>query len=385
MRELGRGGSGVVYEAESVALGKRVALKLLHAGALPDQESRDRFLAEARSAARVSHPNVVDIQDLGVTDDGAPYLVMERLEGETLADLQSRGKLAPVLACELVQQVLAGLAAAHRKGLIHCDLKPANVLVTYPLPDTPLVKILDFGANRWALSREEGAGVTWGTPMYMAPEQVQGEALDERADVYAACAILYVLLTGAEPYTGKTARKVMEQVARGELRSALELNPTLPAGLVELLDRGMRRRREERVGSVEELAEQLRKQLDGLRPAPLSVGSQRLAQVGPSRTRARAEASRPPESSVVRIEVSPRMVTDSLLMSPRLPKAPAAAKMQAGRDFMPMHGDPERNREIEQRARPTRQPRAAAIAPAVAAMLVGFSVGVVIAWLAGLI
>jgi len=386
-RELGRGGSGTVYEAENLLLGKRIAIKLLHGTLTPGSEAAQRFLNEARSFARLSHPNLVDVQDLGISADGVAYLVMERLDGETLAkQLSERGRMQPVQACELLLQLLTGLAAAHRQGVVHGDLKPANVLVTYPVKDVPLLKILDFGAARWTSVARTEKGMTWGTPMYMAPEQVLGEQLDERADVYAASALLYVLLTGTEPYTGKTSRRVMEQVAAGEVRPLLEANPAMPKELIDIVERGMKRQRDARIGSVEELAELIGSRLDSLRQSARS-GERALSQVAASpKLPRRAEGSRPPDSSVVRIEVSPRMVTDSLLMSPRLPKPPASPNLQAGRDFMPMHGDPERAKELEQRSQPTRLPRrAAGLVPALAAMLVGFGVGVVIAWAAGLI
>lgn len=398
MRELGRGGSGTVYEAESLALGKRVALKLLHAS-VRDANARDSFLAEARTAAKVSHPNLVDVQDIGITPDGRPYVVMERLEGDTLAELLARQRPTPQLCCELLQQLLAGLAAIHRKGMIHGDLKPANVLVTYPVKDLPLLKILDFGSARPASSGEarrphtnqphtHESDVTWGTPMFMAPEQVQGEALDERVDVYAACALFYVLLTGAEPYNGKSARQVMQQVAAGEFTPVRQANPSAPSDLIEVIERGMKRKREERIGSVEELTELISSRLEARSLRPLNAGEKALAQVTAAAAPLprRNDVSKLPESSVVRIDVSPRLITDSILVSPRLPKPPASPNLEAGRDFLPMHGDPSRDREVEQRTVPTKLPRrAAALIPALAAMLVGFSVGVVIAWAAGLI
>ena len=138
LRELGSGGTGTVYEAENLIVGKRIAIKLMNASAFAEPDSQARFVAEARAAARISHANVVDIHDLGVSREGVPYLVMELLRGETLESvIDTRGPLAPAYACELFLQILAGLSAAHAQGIVHCDLKPANVLVTHPRPDRP--------------------------------------------------------------------------------------------------------------------------------------------------------------------------------------------------------------------------------------------------------
>jgi serine/threonine-protein kinase len=390
VRELGSGGAGTVYEAEHLVMGKRVAVKLLNASAAQEADARARVVAEARAAARIAHANVVDIHDLGVTPEGIPYLVMELLEGETLAELVARGPLSPSHACELVVQLLSGLSAAHRKGIIHCDLKPANVMVTHPGPDRPLVKVLDFGVARPLL---EGAGqessIALGTPMYMAPEQVCGQPVDERTDVYAASAILYVLLTGTDPFTGKTSQKIMEQVAHGELRPVLTANPQLPPELASIVEQGMRRKRKERIGSAEELSEKLMQftTASGAHSlAPKLRARSEHALSLHSAQRLMRDVSKPPESSVLRVQLSPRIITDSILLSPRLPKAPAAPNLEVGRDFMPMHGDPARDAELELRNRSTRTPsRGVGSIPALIAMVVGFGAGVVLAWAAGLI
>jgi serine/threonine protein kinase len=392
VRELGSGGAGTVYEAEHLVMGKRVAVKLLNVSSAQEPDARARVVAEARAAARIAHANVVDIHDLGVTPEGIPYLVMELLEGETLASLVARGPLSSSHACELVVQLLSGLSAAHRKGIIHCDLKPANVMVTHPGPDRPLVKVLDFGVARPLF---EGAGqessVALGTPMYMAPEQVCGQAVDERTDVYAASAILYVLLTGADPFTGKTTQKIMEQVAHGQLRPVLSANPQVSPELAAIVEHGMRRKRKERIGSAEELAEKLSAFITAsgshsLGPKLRARSEQALSLRAAPRAPLMRDVSKPPEASLLRMQVSPRIVTDSILLSPRLPKAPASPNLEAGRDFMPMHGDPARDAELELRNRSTHVPsRGVGSIPALIAMVVGFAAGVVLAWAAGLI
>jgi serine/threonine-protein kinase len=388
VRELGSGGAGTVYEAENQSVGKHVAIKLMNAGVAGDPAMCARFVAEARAAARIAHANVVDVHDLGVSSDGIPYLVMELLQGQTLAELvKTRGALAPGLACELMLQVLAGLAAAHEQGIVHCDLKPANVMVTYPRPDRPLVKLLDFGvAPLLAKQGESSLSLAFGTPMFMAPEQVCGQPVDPRTDVYSASALLYVLLTGSDPFMGSTAQEVLERVARGEQRPILEVNPSLPKALADIVVQGMARKRKERPANAEDLAERLRA-FAAKQPAAATTELKRSAL--PLRVAQRAvslfSASNPPASRV-HADARPRLVTDSLLMAPRLPKAPGSPKLELGRDFMPTLDDPARTEEAELRAKRTDAPeRSRALLPALLAMALGFGAGVVIAWSAGLI
>jgi len=382
-RKLGEGHTGSVYEAEHLVVGKRIAVKLLHSRVLDDAAARTRFVAETRASARIAHPNVVDIHDLGIAADGTPYVVMEMLEGETLAQLvQSKGALPPAQACELVLQILAGLGAAHRKGIIHGDLRPHNVIVIRPRSDQALVKVLDFGASR---ALPESARLSMTLPAaasaYLSPEQLSSDPVDERSDVYAAAAILHTLVRGSAPRS---------QSAGAEPKSARAENE-LPKALVELIERGLSPKRSERISSAEEFVEQLRAFLASAPPSvPLSARNPRHTQVPALARRAPGVAgSKPPDSAVMRVHISPRLVTDSLLMSPRLPKAPAPPKLEAGKDFLPMLDDPDRNAREESRAAPTRLPdskRARVDArPALLAMAIGFAVGIVIAWAAGLI
>ncbi|HYO94653.1 MAG TPA: serine/threonine-protein kinase [Polyangiaceae bacterium] len=388
IRELGSGGAGTVYEAEHLIVGKRLAIKILHAAVAGEPEVRARFEAEARAAARIAHANVVDIHDLGVTAEGVPYLVMELLEGETFAQMAARAPLQPAYACELVLQLLAGLSAAHRKGIVHCDLKPANVMVTHPRQERPLVKVLDFGVARTLRDPPPGTpSIVIGTPMYMAPEQVCGQAIDERTDVYSTCAILFVLLTGQDPFQGGTSQQVMERVARGECRSLLAINPAVPPALAALVARGMARLRRARIGSTEELAEQLRDFLHSTRlgspPTAALEGPPNLLPLVPHPTAViDATPSLIPVSARLRLDVTRRLVTDSLLLAPRLPKPPGAPRLKLGDDFRLLLSGTEREdgdgASLLVRAR-TR------LGPALLAMLIGFAVGVLVAWLTGMI
>lgn len=401
LRELGSGGSGTVYEAENLIVGKRIAIKLMNPGAFAEQESQARFVTEARAAARIAHANVVDIHDLGVSKDGVPYIVMELLRGETLEYIiDTRGALAPAYACELFLQVLAGLSAAHAQGIVHCDLKPANVLVTHPRPDRPLVKVLDFGVARGVEAAQQVDQIVMGTPMYMAPEQVTGEPVDFRTDVYQACAMLFAMLGGTDPYEAYTTRDVMKLIARGRSKDLQALAPELPAELVAVVKDGMAVKRKQRIQSAEELAERLRPfvasahfvslvpsgRLASGQPIPLIVGAGAGADAGKVSGLPR-EAS----ASVIPVHMpKATRVTDSLLVSPRIPRAPSTPKLRLGQDFMPMPGDPGYRQLTDARSSRTHAPRRRSsfrrdVMPALLATGVGFGLGVALAWSAGLL
>ena len=197
-RPLGQGGMATVYLAHDEDLDRPIALKILADNLAGDATFRDRFEREARLAARLSHPNVVRVFDVGESD-GRPFIVMEYVEGDTLADeLVRHGPLPPARAVELALQICSGLEAAHASGLVHRDVKPRNLLLR---PDGVL-KIADFGIARAAEStRVTEIGTILGTAAYLAPEQAQGLEATPAADLYSVGAVLYELLTGQVPYT----------------------------------------------------------------------------------------------------------------------------------------------------------------------------------------
>ena len=193
------GGMATVYRAIDTRLDRRVALKVMHADLARDEDFVGRFIGEAKSAARLSHPNVVSVYDQG-RDGPYPYLAMEYLPGRTLRDLLGeRGWFPPREALAIMVPLLSGLAAAHAAGIVHRDVKPENVLIA---PDGHL-KVVDFGlARALSVSSQTRTGVIIGTVAYLAPEQVTGTSADARTDVYAAGIVLFELLTGVKPHTG---------------------------------------------------------------------------------------------------------------------------------------------------------------------------------------
>ncbi len=399
LRELGSGSTGTVYEAENLIVGKRIAIKMMNAESFAEPDSQTRFVTEARAAARIAHANVVDIHDLGISKNGVPYIVMELLRGETLEDIiDARGPLAPAYACELFLQVLAGLSAAHAQGIVHCDLKPANVLVTHPRPDRPLVKVLDFGIARGVEAAQHASDAVLGTPMFMAPEQVAGETVDFRTDVYQACAMLFAMLSGTDPFEASTTRELMKLVTKGRAKDLHALVPELPSEIVMVIKDGMAIKRRDRIQSTEELAERLRPFVSSAHFVSLVPQSARGSGqpipliVAPTPAVDSGRASGIPEqASVIPVDM-PRVarVTHSLLVSPRIPRAPSTPKLRMGQDFMPMPGDPDYRELVATRRTQTRAPQRRTsfqrdVMPALLATSVGFGLGVVLAWSAGLL
>jgi len=261
--KLGEGGMGEVYLAEHALLKRPCALKLIKPGVGADPIALARFEREVQSAARLSHPNSIDIFDYGHTDDGTFYYVMEYLQGLSLSELvRQAGPLPPGRVIYLFRQVCAGLAEAHGLGLIHRDLKPANVFVAVRGGESDVAKVLDFGLVK--LTKDPGAVALTGdmtvsgTPMYMAPEQATADrALDARADIYALGAMMYYALTGQPPFTGDSAFAIMMAHARDPVVPPSQVRPGVPADLERVVLTCLAKKPDERYPSVKALGEAL--------------------------------------------------------------------------------------------------------------------------------
>ena len=239
---IARGGMASVYEATDIRLDRTVAVKIMHAGLGDDDEFAARFVREARSAARLSHPNVVAVYDQG-DDQGTVFLAMELVVGHTLRDvIRKESPMSPSRALALVEPMLSALAAAHRAGLIHRDVKPENVLIA----DDGRVKVADFGLAR-AISTETQhtatGGVLIGTVSYLAPELVVDGRADARADVYAAGVVLFELLTGVKPHEGETPIQVAYKHVHEDVPPPSSLVPGIPAYVDALVARATARDR----------------------------------------------------------------------------------------------------------------------------------------------
>ncbi|UJR80217.1 tetratricopeptide repeat protein [Sandaracinus amylolyticus] len=262
-RALGRGGHGTVYQAEHVSLGYPVAVKVLHAGFGLDARRRARFRREALLGARLRHRNVVSILDAGELEDGAPFLVMEHVDGADLESVIERSRLDAAATIEIGVQLLAGLTALGERGVIHRDIKPSNVMLQRCVDGYVEVKLLDFGISKAmrseiALETLTADDCVLGTPQYMPPEQVRGEALDVRADLYSVGCVLYECLVGEPPFDADTPGGVLARVLTERAKPVREVRPDVPAVLAVVIDRALARDAGDRWRHPAEMSEALR-------------------------------------------------------------------------------------------------------------------------------
>ncbi len=268
----GKGAMGTVYRSYQRSMDRVVAVKILRSELLGDQAILRRFLREARAIAKLQHPSIVTVHMAGETDDGAPFLVMEYIDGVSLEAMCEGTKLPLEQVLAIGKQIAAALAEAHDHGIVHRDLKPANILITETPGAGQLVKVVDFGiakilhgdnADRTALTQE---GI-FGTPHYIAPEQATGGNIDHRVDIYALGVILFRLLSGRLPYEGGMGMQVVLKHLRDPVPHLLDLDPSLPAAIDELVARCMAKEPSARPASAEALLKEFDKvELNG-RPA----------------------------------------------------------------------------------------------------------------------
>jgi len=259
-RLLGSGGMGVVFSAFHLQLHERVALKFLRSDVTREGEAVTRFVREARAAVRIRNDHVVRVMDVGTLDDGAPYLVMEHLEGRDLAaELALRGRFALTDVVDLLLQACEALAEAHSLGIVHRDLKPANLFLTQRANGSLWLKVMDFGISKVPLGVQEPAmthtHAMLGSPTYMSPEQLRSPRdVDARSDLWALGAVLFQLLSGEPPFKGQTLSDLCINIATQDSPKLSALRPDLPREFDAVLDRCMAKEREQRFSNVAELA-----------------------------------------------------------------------------------------------------------------------------------
>lgn len=256
LKVLGQGGMGMVLLAEDSQLLRLAAVKIMLPQYASDTNARERFLREARAAARIKHDHVITLFQVG-EERGLPFIAMEFLKGTSLEDyLNQQGQLAIGQAVRVARQTAEGLQAAHAEGLIHRDIKPANIWLEAP---KGRVKILDFGLARQQQDdlKLTQTGALIGTPLYMSPEQALGEELDHRSDLFSLGIVLYQLLSGQLPFQGKTMMAVIAALTFEPHVSLRQLKPEIPVELESLVDRLLSKKREDRPQSAEEVAETL--------------------------------------------------------------------------------------------------------------------------------
>jgi len=297
---LGQGGMGTVYLAEHAVIGKKVAIKVLKRDLAGHDNLVARFINEAKASATVGHPGIVDVIDFGTLPSGVPYLVMEYLQGESLAQRIVRtGKLPPQEAATIAWETASAVGAAHAKGIIHRDLKPENLFLARDpgAPETQRVKVLDFGIAKLHASPNQistQTGAVMGTPVYMSPEQCRGarEEVDERTDVYSLGIILYEMLCGKPPFQGEAFGDLLLRHMTEEPAPPTSLSPEVSDELERVVLRALAKRKEERYSSMQDFKVGLAGAADGLRdktPVPFD-----LRRVAPPGTLTSPVASRTP-------------------------------------------------------------------------------------------
>jgi serine/threonine-protein kinase len=266
-RLLGSGGMGAVYEAVHDFTQRRVAVKLMHPAFARSKTAAERFVREAQAPSSIGHPGIVEVLDGGRADDGTLYLVLELLEGETLAATLRRGALTPAQLVPIALELLDALGAAHEAGFVHRDLKPDNVFLQLSFGgagETPRVKLLDFGVT--AVIDEAGPGLTkagmiLGTPLYMSPEQALGRRVDARSDLWSLGAVCYQALTGHPPFRGSSAQALIVSISTEEHLPLSVVRPGLPLRVVKVIERALDKQPDKRWQSAEEMADALRNAL----------------------------------------------------------------------------------------------------------------------------
>ncbi len=305
---LGRGGMGEVRAATDLRLGRAVAIKVLRADLAEQEKLRGRFEREARAAARINHPNVVAIYDIG-EDDGVPFIVMERLPGNSLARELASGRLSQDRACSLGLEILSALGAAHHLGVIHRDIKPSNIL----LDAESHAKVADFGIAK--LAEEDSnttMGIVFGTASYLAPERLAGHVATPASDIYAVGVLLFESLAGRSPFQGDTPLALVEAISRGASEPLRELRPDVDAAVVAVVERSMRQDPEARFESAADMAAALAaatEVTDGVFLGEPTVASPAVTAADVDSTRVMAAAEPAPERPPAPAAPAPEVVT----------------------------------------------------------------------------
>ncbi|MDH3216399.1 MAG: serine/threonine protein kinase, partial [Candidatus Krumholzibacteria bacterium] len=247
LEKLGEGGMGVVYKAEDTKLKRIVALKFLPQEITRDQDAKKRFVHEAQAASALQHNNICTIHEIEETPDGQMFICMDYYDGETLRDKIKRGPLPLAEAIDIANNIAAGLAKAHDAGMVHRDVKPANLVVT----SDGVVKVVDFGLAKLAgATRVTKTGTTVGTVAYMSPEQARGEEVDHRSDIFSLGAVFYELLTGELPFKGDHEAAVLYGIANNDPPTLDTYRNDLPAGLQRVIDKALAKDVEHRYPSA---------------------------------------------------------------------------------------------------------------------------------------
>ncbi|HTJ81304.1 MAG TPA: serine/threonine-protein kinase [Polyangiaceae bacterium] len=292
---LGRGGMGIVYKVEHTRIGKLLAMKLLAGELSRNQEVVRRFKTEALTASKLSSPNTVQVFDYGASE-GLTYLVMELVTGDDLGKvLKLDGKMAATRVGRIVVQVASSLAEAHQQGIVHRDIKPENVMLLKARDGSDLAKVLDFGLAKLRegseLSELTSQGAVVGTPYFMSPEQVRGDPVDNRSDIYSLGALMYRALTGVYPFQGSSPMAVFAKHLTEDPVAPCDIDPSVPVGMSEIVMRALRKDPGERFQRVEDMQAAVVEQLQELGTSGIEtlLDSGALRKLAPKREVAEAK------------------------------------------------------------------------------------------------
>jgi tRNA A-37 threonylcarbamoyl transferase component Bud32 len=282
MKKLGEGGMGAVYLAEHVKMGRKVALKVMNPGMHQDPDAIARFNREAKNASQLNHPNVCAIYDFGETPEGMIYLAMEFIEGSSLSGIiEKAGALPASRAASIIHQAADALQVAHDYGIVHRDLKPDNIMIARARDGSDMVKVVDFGIAKASSSDAQKVtktGLVVGTPEYMSPEQLAGDKLDGRSDIYSLALVAFNCLTGKLPFPSNSAQEAMIMRLTDEPKSLAEMKPDVewPAELQAVMDKALARDANERYASAAQFGRDMAKAVENM---PQTIAAEAGTQV----------------------------------------------------------------------------------------------------------
>jgi serine/threonine-protein kinase len=332
LKKLGEGGMGQVYLAEHVKMGRKSAVKVMNPGMVQNVDAISRFNREAANASRINHPNVAGIYDFGETPDGLIYLAMEFVEGEPLTSvIKHHGALPPLRASEIARQVAEGLSVAHDMGIVHRDLKPDNIMIGRGRNGADLVKVVDFGIAKAAASDQQKVtktGMVVGTPEYMSPEQLSGDPLDARSDIYSLALVTFNMLTGKLPFPGESMQETMIMRLTDDPQPLGAMKPEVawPADLQAVMDKALARDVNQRYRNASEFARDLVEAIDRMPATSITtMGTQVVGSAKPV----------DPTAATIQVQVPPTRVASKDGGGRRPPedlsgRVPAAAPTPSG-------------------------------------------------------
>jgi eukaryotic-like serine/threonine-protein kinase len=366
IERIGRGGMGYVYRAVDPLLKRDVALKTMLKDVSDDPDLRSRFMREAQSAGGLRHPNIVTIYDLGEDEQGCPFIAMEFLTGTDLEQIiKNKVDILLPKKLDIIIQTCMGLGYAHNNGIVHRDIKPANIR----LLDNGEVKIMDFGIAKITASQFTKTGMVMGTPHYMAPEQIRGEKVDRRADIFSVGVVLYELLTYRKPFPGDNPTTVLFKIIHSEPEPLTDPQFVPPLGLDEIVQKALAKKPEDRYQDCEAVADDLLQVLNKVQmpdatmipspktPLPFSIGRTPF----PSQRRTPLPSGPATPRPSTEMEIPKTKVAGAATQTPPpvlAPQEPAAATVITPRPSMPPQTGPTMPAYKKEAAQPSATPQA---------------------------